>query len=69
MSARPSSYPTSLSGGTVACSRQQIAGPTYEPIDGMARPTAPLIRGLLVLRKHGLLFCHTAEGDGIWSRA
>ncbi|KAJ8645451.1 hypothetical protein MRB53_007199 [Persea americana] len=50
MSSGPSFHSSSLSSGTCALSGSGISRTTAEPIDGMARPTAPFICGLLILR-------------------
>ncbi|XXG48968.1 hypothetical protein AAC387_Pa02g3276 [Persea americana] len=56
MSSGPSFHSSSLSSGTCALSGSGISRTTAEPIDGMARPTAPFIYGLLVRWKDGCLF-------------
>ncbi|XXG48966.1 hypothetical protein AAC387_Pa02g3273 [Persea americana] len=56
MSSGPSFHSSSLSSGTCALSGSGISRTTEEPIDGIARPTAPFICGLLVRWKDGCLF-------------
>ncbi|XXG48969.1 hypothetical protein AAC387_Pa02g3276 [Persea americana] len=68
MSSGPSFHSSSLSSGTCALSGSGISRTTAEPIDGMARPTAPFIYGLLVRWKDGCLFSTTTQGNGTCSR-